>query len=431
MRRTWWLALGLVIALVGAACSDSGGSDSSDESQGSDEQTQTDEPETEESGAAAPDDEEAEPLDYRATIDTTFQDVHEYWSEEFSQNYRDDEWTTLPSRRIIPFNEDTESFDCGPYFIDYSVTQDNAAYLPPCDTIVYDDEGLFPQLFEDYGNFSPALVIAHETGHRVQGHVISVDDFLNTAESIGVELQADCFAGAWTKYVDDGDSNLLVLEPGDLDIGIAGYLQFRDPPGADPEQQGAHGTAFDRINAFQEGYEQGPQRCTEYIDGRGRVIGPGPDGLFNYIDIQFEDPTDDGDVGLNKAIRFTDELLDGYWPAAYGAYDPIEDVIAYEIDDPDEVDSDDLEDAACGDEDADPEELDDKISYCEEENSVAYDTDLLERVYEDTGDFGVATLIGEQYAHAIANQQGVDADDIDVNLYADCLNGSWAGAAYN
>jgi predicted metalloprotease len=437
MRRMWWLAPILALTLVAAACSDDS-DDSSDSSDASQEQTDESddsddsaEPETDEAGAADPDDEEAEPLDYDETIDTTFQDVHEYWNEEFSEVYEGEEWTTLPSRRIVAFDDETEPFDCGPYVIDYSLTENNAVYLYPCDTIAYDNEGLFPQLFEDYGNFSPALVISHETGHRVQGHIISVDDFQNTAESIGVELQADCFAGAWTEYVDSGESNLLVLEPGDLDIGIAGYLQFRDEPGADPEQQGAHGTAFDRITAFQEGYEQGPQRCAEYIDKRGRVIGPGPGGLFPYIDIQFEQPGDDGDVGLNRAIDFTLQLLDAYWPEVYGEYEPIDDTVSYEIDDPDDVDSEDIEDATCGDAEADPEELDDTIFYCAEENFVAWDQDLLEQALDTTGDFGVAALIAEQFAHAIANQQGVEGEDLAVNLYSDCLNGSWAGAVYS
>jgi predicted metalloprotease len=431
MRRMWWLALVLVVALVGAAgaaCSDSGGSDSSDESQDQtdEEPSEAAEPESDEAGAADPSDDEAEPLDYQETIDTTFQDVHEYWNEQFSDTYAGEEWTTLPSRRIVAFTSDTRSFDCAQYTIDYSVAQDNAVYLFPCDTIAYDNEGLFPQLFEDYGNFSPALVIAHENGHRVQGHLLSVSQMEN-ADSIAIELQADCFAGAWTSYVDSEESNLLVLEPGDLDIGIAGYLQFRDPPGADPAQQGAHGTAFDRVNAFQEGFEQGPGRCAEYVDNRGKVAA----GLPPVIDLQFEDPTDDGDVNLNRAIIFTDQLLDAYWPQAYGAYEPLADDVSYEIDDPDEVDADDLEEAACGDAEADPEELDDTIFYCEEENFVGWDQDLLEEVYNDAGDFGVATLIAEQYAHAVANQQGVEGEDLAVNLYADCLNGSWAGAVYN
>jgi predicted metalloprotease len=436
MRKMWWLAPILALTLVAAACSDDGGSsDSSDDTEQTDEpvEEQSDdssEPETDESGAADPEDEDAEPLDYEATIESTFQDVHEYWNEEFSEVYQGEEWTTLPSRRIVAFNSDTEGFDCGPYFIDYSITSNNAVYLPPCDTIAYDDEELFPQLFEDYGNFSPALVIAHETGHRVQGHILSVDDFLNTAEDIGVELQADCFAGAWTKYVDSGESNLLVLEPGDLDVGVAGYLQFRDEPGTDPTTEGAHGSAFDRITAFQEGYEQGPQRCAEYVDERGRVIGPGPDGLFPYIDLQFEGD-DTGDVGLNRAIDFTLQLLDAYWPQVYGEYDPLEEPEEYEIDDLDEVDADDLEDAACGDDFDDPEELDDTIFYCEDGNYVGYDLTVLQEARETTGDFAVATLIAEQYARAVATQQGVEGEDLAVNLYADCLNGSWAGGVYN
>jgi len=437
MRRMWWLAPILALTLVAAACSsgddsdDSSDADDTEQTDDSDDAVEASEPDTDESGAADPDDEDAEPLGYEETIDTTFQDVHEYWSEQFPETYQGEEWTTLPSRRIVAFDDETEPFDCGPYFIDYSITENNAVYLFPCDTIAFDNAGLFPQLFEDYGNFSPALVISHETGHRVQGHIISDDDFQNTAESIGVELQADCFAGAWTQYVDSGESNLLVLEPGDLDVGVAGYLQFRDEPGADPTQQGAHGTAFDRITAFQEGYEQGPERCAEYIDERGRVIGPGPDGLFPYIDIQFDQPNDDGDVGLNRAIDFTLQLLDAYWPEVYGEYDPLEEPVEYEIEDPDDVDADDLEEAACGDEDADPDELDDNVFYCEEENFVGYDLSLLQEVRETTGDFAVATLIAEQYARAIATQQGVEGEDLAVNLYADCLNGSWAGATYS
>jgi predicted metalloprotease len=187
-----------------------------------------------------------------------------------------------------------------------------------------------------------------------------------------------------------------------------------------------HGTAFDRINAFQEGFEQGPARCAEYIDEDGAPFNAPP-----VLDLEFDEPDDTGDVSLNQSIRFTEELLDAYWPLAYGEYEPIDEQVAYEIDDPDEVDADDLEDAACGDEEPDPEALDDAIFYCEEENFVGWDEDLLEEAYDDTGDFGVATVIGEQYAHAVANQQGVTGEDLAVNLYADCLNGSWTGAIYN
>ena len=44
--------------------------------------------------------------------------------------------------------------------------------------------------------------------------------------SVRVELQADCFAGAWTGHLDGAD---LVVTDDDLNQAVAGYLQVRDP----------------------------------------------------------------------------------------------------------------------------------------------------------------------------------------------------------
>ena len=60
------------------------------------------------------------------------------------------------------------------------------------------------------------------------------------------ELQADCFAGAWSADIQNGERSVLQLEEGDLEEAMAGYLLFRDPPGTRPMDPAAHGSGFVR-----------------------------------------------------------------------------------------------------------------------------------------------------------------------------------------
>ena len=77
-------------------------------------------------------------------------------------------------------------------------------------------------------------------------------------------MQADCFAGAWTRHIADGTDTSLHLGAGDLDTALGGFLVFRDPVGTDGGQSGAHGNAFDRVSAFQDGYRGGTASCRDY-----------------------------------------------------------------------------------------------------------------------------------------------------------------------
>ncbi len=95
------------------------------------------------------------------------------------------------------------------------------------------------------------MTLAHEWGHAIQDQAGVV------GPTIAMEQQADCFAGAWVGHVADGGAPLLHLRQDNLDTGLAGFLTFRDPPGSDPTADDAHGSAFDRVGAFQEGYDNG------------------------------------------------------------------------------------------------------------------------------------------------------------------------------
>jgi hypothetical protein len=79
------------------------------------------------------------------------------------------------------------------------------------------------------------------------------------------EQQADCFAGAYMRWVAEGSSPRFTLSTGDgLNSLLAAVISFRDPvlsatdyaPGANE-----HGSAFERVTAFQFGFTDGASSC--------------------------------------------------------------------------------------------------------------------------------------------------------------------------
>ena len=61
------------------------------------------------------------------------------------------------------------------------------------------------------------------------------------------------------------------MRPPELDDLLRGYLQLRDPVGTALNEESAHGSYFDRVSAFQEGFDDGAQACRDNF---------GPDRVF-------------------------------------------------------------------------------------------------------------------------------------------------------
>jgi uncharacterized protein len=106
------------------------------------------------------------------------------------------------------------------------------------------------------GDFAAAYVLAHEFGHAVQARLPAERQ---PKSGIIRELQADCFAGAWSRAVADQG----MLEAGDLDEAVVGIYSGRDVPGTPFTDPRAHGSGFQRIRAFGDGYEGGPRECLQ------------------------------------------------------------------------------------------------------------------------------------------------------------------------
>ncbi|MDP8909524.1 MAG: neutral zinc metallopeptidase, partial [Chloroflexota bacterium] len=87
-------------------------------------------------------------------------------------------------------------------------------YCPP-DQKIYIDIGFLKQLqreFQAEGRFAAAYIMAHEAGHHLQT-LLGTERKMRLAQqqnpsernelSIALELQADCYAGAWSKLSDE------------------------------------------------------------------------------------------------------------------------------------------------------------------------------------------------------------------------------------
>jgi predicted metalloprotease len=189
-------------------------------------------------------------------------DVEEYWQGVYSETF-DDEFT--PVEALISW--DANGFDgefCGTDT--YGLV--NAAFCYDDETIGWDRGELLPALRDANGDMGVTMVLAHEYGHAVQRKAGLTKKSTPTLVS---EQQADCFAGAYMRWVAEGNSPRFTLNTGEgLNGVLAAVIAFRDPvlSEGDPEVGvDEHGSAFERLSAFQFGFTDGPSACAS-IDMR-------------------------------------------------------------------------------------------------------------------------------------------------------------------
>ncbi|HET9989629.1 MAG TPA: neutral zinc metallopeptidase, partial [Kofleriaceae bacterium] len=110
------------------------------------------------------------------------------------------------------------------------------------------------------GDFAQAYVIAHEVGHHIQKLKGLFD---RGTGSVQIELQADCFAGAWARDANERK----ILDPGDIDEALHAASQIGDDT-LQKETQGyvqpekfTHGSSAQRVAALRKGWDGGAQAC--------------------------------------------------------------------------------------------------------------------------------------------------------------------------
>ncbi|MCB2223437.1 MAG: neutral zinc metallopeptidase [Actinobacteria bacterium] len=347
------------------------------------------------------------PATLRETTDLTIAAVEAFWESELPEAYGVAYRTVSATVPYLPSSGDLP--ECGPEELPPGLYEDNAFYCHPGDFVAWDAEGLMPGLYTEFGDFAVSLVLAHEWGHVVQARV-GVE-----GPGIMLELQADCFAGAWAADVDGGGSEVLALRPGDLDEAVAGYLLFRDPPGTSPGAPDAHGSAFDRVNAFQEGFFGGAATCAGY-----------PGGGFSVVDIPLtqQDLVTGGDLPFAQTAPLLAATLEAYWTSAYpavfgGDYAPIGGFGPYYPSTGDLPACDGLG----------PGDYAGNAFYCPDGDYVAWDDEgLFPALWQEIGDLAVGMVLAHEWAAGVQARAGLPSTGLAASLQADCLAGSWTRA---
>ena len=182
---------------------------------------------------------------YQRTVSGTLGLLEEYWR------------ATLPSlggsyRPLAGYTYYRSDQGGGPTCGGQPAPPNNAFYCPAGDFIAWDESGLMIPYYVQGGDFAASFVLAHEFGHAMQAR-------LPRTEQAGVlrELQADCFAGAWSRWVSERG----LLDPGDLDEATLAVFAARDVPGTPWTDPRAHGSGFQRTRAFGDGFEADVQEC--------------------------------------------------------------------------------------------------------------------------------------------------------------------------
>ena len=137
----------------------------------------------------------------------------------------------------------------------------NAAYCPLDDTIGWDRGELLPALRDANGDMAVTMVMAHEYGHAIQRMARLNKKDTPTLVS---EQQADCLGGVYMRWVAEDNSPRFTLSTGDgLNNLLASTISFRDPLMSELEYSGEdeHGSAFERVSAFQFGFTDGATSC--------------------------------------------------------------------------------------------------------------------------------------------------------------------------
>ncbi|MER5455978.1 neutral zinc metallopeptidase [Micromonospora sp. NPDC002389] len=203
--------------------------------------------------------------------------IQAYWRtalpEAFGEQYR-------PTRTV--FFDQAVNTACG------QADSGVGPFYCPADSLVYIDLSFYEVLARQLGatgEFAQPYVLAHEYGHHVQ-NLLGTNEQVRRQQqrdpgnandlSVRLELQADCFAGAWAKNAtgtadDRGQKIFTSITEQDIAeaidtaeaIGDDAISRRADRP-VNPEEF-THGSSADRKRWFSRGYETGnPASCDTF-----------------------------------------------------------------------------------------------------------------------------------------------------------------------
>jgi predicted metalloprotease len=336
------------------------------------------------------------PIDRLALL--SVDDVEEYWKGAYSQSLPG---TYKPIDVLISYDSKDPSSKpiCGLKTYEFV----NAFYTDRCHLIAWDRKVLLPVAEQYFGEMGATGVLAHEFGHALQRMAKLVTD---RDPVIVFEQQADCFAGVYMYWVAAGKSPRFTLSAGDgLDHVLAGLITGRDEVRA-KKSRSEHGSALDRVSAFQMGFMSGAAACKginkqEIEQRRG--------DLPQLLRTDTSGDTESGDVEVNEQELATlMEVL----------------TVIFKPKQPPKLS---FTQAGCPD--AKPSE---PASYCPATNTIAVDLPKLQAISKKSdsreytlpqGDDTGFSIVMSRYALAVQHERGLPMQSPKTALRTSCLTG--------
>jgi predicted metalloprotease len=337
---------------------------------------------------------------YDMLAEATVSDLYVFYGEVFPQDFGKE--FTKAKALVAYDSNDKNATACGSKLTG-SV---NASYVGCCDTIVWDRGVLMPMLEKEVGELSAPTVLAHEMGHLVQARL-----GVPRSSTLLLEQQADCYAGAYWRWVADGHSQYFDFsETAGMRQMMAAMLWIGDPVGLSSDNGGAHGSAFDRSFAAALGFANGAKRCNAITQAEvnKRVQQTG----FTQV------PKDFGNIAVSdKLITQVTATLDEYFGKTVPGYTKPK-LAKYSGDTP----------PACQGSTPQP-----PVDYCPATKTVNYNLEQLQKIgtppadwSKSNGDFSAMILLASRYALAAQATGGGSLTGNQAGLKALCYAGTWA-----
>ncbi|SDE13014.1 metallopeptidase [Rhodococcus tukisamuensis] len=333
-------------------------------------------------------------------------DIAAFWGVEYPKVFAGD---FQPVTDLASWDPDAPPAHSDTFCGDNTHGVVNAGYCTRDGSIGWDRTTLLPTLMSTFGPMAVVMVMAHEYGHAIQhdSGLAGDDD-----PTLVLEQQADCFAGAFMRDVAQGGAPHFTLNTSDgLNSVMAAMVAVRDTNPNDPEA--VHGSAFERVTAFQIGFTDGARACTAIdaaeVDARRAEVAQ-----------QLSVAGGDGEMPVTEeTVRLTVDSLQAVFAL------PQQPTVTFAG-----------ADTGCPDA-----TTTEPVSYCPSTDTIGVSLPALvarsipltgspdEIAADVRGDFGAYVLVASRFTLAAQRRAGDSLTDATTAVRAACLSGVWTAAA--
>lgn len=336
------------------------------------------------------------PIDKLATL--SVEDIEAYWQMNFPRTLSG-RYKPVTDLYSYDSHDPSSPIICGNDT--YKLT--NAFFCASDWLIAWDRDVFFSTVQKYFGDMAVTGVLSHEYGHAIQrmAHLVKRSKTVLVAEQ-----QADCFGGDYLHWVAEGKSPRFTLDTGDgLNKVLAGIITSRDPTSVQANDPEGHGTALDRVAAFQIGFTSGATACAEIT---AESIQQRRDQLPEALQPAASNPKSDKPITEASVRQLFDQLA-----AIFAANNPP---------------TLSMQPAGCR-----GAEVTKPVSYCPASNTVLVDLPGLQKLGEpgdERHDYvllqGTNTAMSaliSRYALAVQHERGLSMKSIATALRTGCLTG--------